>query len=314
VAVLDLEDDGWPDLAVANDTTPNRLYRNRGDGSFEELGELAGIAWGDSGAARGAMGIDAGDVDGDGREDLLIGNFAKEMAALYRQEAGLRFVDRAAPAGLALPTLFSLTFGCLLVDVDLDGSRDVLLANGHIEPEVDRLMPPLRYAQPLLLFRNRGAGRFAGVEGAAAGALNTPSVARGLAAGDIDDDGDLDLLVSANGGPARLLRNELGAPERALVVRLEGTRTNRSAIGARVEASVGGRTLRARVRSGSSYGSASSLAIHLGLGDRRQADRITVDWPSGQRQEFHHVQGGRLYRLAESAPLEELSRLTRYTD
>ena len=309
VALIDFDRDGWLDLLVANDTTPNRLYRNRGGATFEELGEAAGIAWGDSGAARGAMGIDSGDYDGDGLEDVLIGNFAKEMAGLYRQEAPGRFVDRAAPAGLALPTLFSLTFGCLMIDTDLDGWLDLVLANGHIEPQVDQLMPPLRYRQPAQLFRNLGGERFEPLPDRRLGDLARPQSGRGLAAGDIDADGDLDLLLTSSGGPATLLRNNLDRPQRALRLQLIGDPSNRSAIGALVEARIGERWVRSRVRSGSSYGSASSQPVTLGLGDRSGAELLRVLWPSGRQQDFHKVVGGRRYRLVEGGELQTVAPL-----
>ncbi|MDX1503139.1 MAG: VCBS repeat-containing protein, partial [Thermoanaerobaculia bacterium] len=206
VVPLDANDDGWPDLAVANDTTRNFLFVNRGDGSFEERGVEAGIAFGASGAPRGGMGIDAGDLSGAGPADIVVGNFAQEMSAVFRSRPGGLYSDDAAPLGLGLPTLMTLAFGTLVADLDLDGWSDVALANGHIEPEIQALRPGQTYAQPVQLFRRvPGEERF---EPVVAAALAEPRVGRGLAAGDLDADGDVDLVLTQNGGPPVLLRNE----------------------------------------------------------------------------------------------------------
>ena len=208
VAVFDADGDGRPDLAVANDTVRNFLFRNRGDGTFAEEAVAAGFAFSPSGATRGGMGIAAGDLTGDGRPDLVIGNFSQEMAAFYRAVGPAQYSDEAAQAGVGLPTLMSLAFGTLAFDYDGDGRLDLLFANGHIEPDISATQRLLAYAQRPQLFHNEGDGAFREVRGAPGSALETPYVGRGLAAADLDGDGDLDLVLTQNGRPARLLRND----------------------------------------------------------------------------------------------------------
>ncbi len=299
LAVLHLEGDRWPDLAVANDTARNFLYRNRGDGTFQEVGLEAGIAFGPSGSPRGAMGIDAGDLDGDGRSDLVIGNFAQEMASVYRQRGGSLFVDDAAVLGVGLPTLMDLAFGTLAVDLDNDGWLDLVFANGHIEPDITRFQAAHRYAQPLALFRNLEGRSFRRLEPNLSSPLARPLVGRGLACGDLDGDGDLDLVITQNGRPAVVLRNE--APRRPFLrLHLEGRRSNRSAFGTRVEVDLGERTLHRTLVSGGSYLSASEPLLTIGLGEGApQAPEVRLIWPSGIRQDLGPLETGRLHRLVE---------------
>ena len=301
VVPLDHDGDGWPDLAVANDTAADFLFLNRRDGRFEEIGLATGMAVSESGAPRGGMGIDAGDLTGDGREELVIGNFSQEMAGLYRASERGVYADVAAQAGVGLPTLLTLAFGTLAFDHDGDGALDVAFANGHIEPEIARFHRLQSYAQPLQLFHNRDRGeRFEVVTRpeAAGPGWSGPWVARGLAAADYDGDGDLDLAVTQNGGAARLLRND-SPPGRWLRVALAGTASNSSGYGALVTAVTGERRIARRLVSGRSYLSASEPVVTLGLGDADRIDRVEVLWPSGVLQVVDDPALGRLLRLEE---------------
>jgi len=301
VVPLDHDGDGWPDLAVANDTAPDFLFLNQRDGTFRESGLETGMAVSESGAPRGGMGIDAGDLTGDGRDELIVGNFSQEMAGLYRASARGVYADVAAQAGIGLPTLMTLAFGTLVFDHDGDGALDVVFANGHIEPEIARFHRIQSYLQPLQLFHNRDRGeRF---EEAPRPAGDGPSwagpwVARGLAAADYDGDGDLDLALTQNGGAARLLRND-SPPGRWLRVALAGRTSNRSGYGAVVTAVAGERRIVRRLVSGRSYLSASEPVVTLGLGDAERIDRLEVQWPSGAVQGVEDPPLGRLLRLEE---------------
>ncbi len=285
VAILDLDGDGWLDAALANDTQPNLLYRNRGDGTFEETGVVSGMAFSETGVARGGMGIDAADFDGSGRPGLVIGNFANEMVALYKNEGNLLFVDVAPAARIGRPTLLNLTFAAFFFDYDLDGALDLAFANGHLDPEIENVQPTVRYAQPTQLFRNTGDGRFDQVTATAGGDLAVPRVARGAAYGDLDLDGDLDLVVTTNGGPAALFANAGSGHGHWLQVDLQGTKSNRDGLGATVELTAGGRTQRWLARTGGSYLSQSQVSPTFGLGAATQIEKLVVRWPSGTVQE-----------------------------
>jgi hypothetical protein len=302
VVALDHDGDGWPDLAVANDTAPNFLFRNRGDGTFEEIGLETGMAVSESGATRGGMGIDAGDLTGDGRDELVIGNFSQEMSGVYRASARGLYADVAAQAGVGLPTLMTLAFGTLVFDHDGDGWLDVVFANGHIEPEIARFHRLQSHAQPLQLFhaRERGERFEEAPRPAGEPAWWGPWVARGLAAADYDGDGDLDLALTQNGGPARLLRND--APPRSwLRVHLTGRASNRGGYGALVTAVAGERRIARRLVSGRSYLSASEPVVTLGLGDLERIDRLEVAWPSGRLQVVADPPLRQVLRLEEPA-------------
>ena len=289
VAVLDYNNDGWLDLFVANDTQPNKLYRNRGDGTFAEEGLAAGVAYGEDGAARGAMGVDAADYDRSGREHLLVGNFSNEMLALYHNESNGLFVDEAPRSTVGRASLLSLTFGAFFFDYDLDGYPDIFAANGHIDEEINRVQPTVQFRQPPLLLRNMGKGRFEDVSRVVGEDFQLPMVARGAAHGDYDRDGDRDILVTTNHGPARLLRNDGGNRNRWLAIKLEGTRSNRSALGALVTVRSASGTQSQRVRSGSSYCSQSDLTLTFGLGRDAKADEIVINWPNGVIERLTNV-------------------------
>ena len=291
-AVADYDNDGRIDLFVANDTEPNRLYRNNGNGTFREVGAAAGVAYADSGTARAGMGTDAGDHDNSGRQGLVVGNFTDEGLALYRNEGAGLFTDIAASNGVRRLSLQSLTFAAFFFDYDLDGRLDVLAVNGHVSDDVSVVQPHVKHAQAPHLFRNLGGGRFEEATGRHGRALQAPVVGRGAAYADIDNDGDLDLVITANNGAARLLRNDQSRRNDALRVKTVGTRSNRDGIGARVSvASSTGLRLRAMVKTGSSYLSQSELPLTFGLGPRQPSKTVDVEiaWPSGARDAISNL-------------------------
>jgi hypothetical protein len=299
VTVLDYNGDGWPDLFVSNDTQPNKLYRNTGKGGFVETGMAAGVAYGEDGVARGAMGADAGDYDASGRPHLLVGNFSNQMLGLYHNEGNGLFVDEAPSSSVGRASLLSLTFGAFFFDYDLDGMPDIFAANGHIEEEIGRVQPKVSFRQAPLLFRNLGNHKFENVSAQMGAAFSRPIVARGAAFADFDRDGDLDILISTNHGPAYLFRNDGGNRNHWLNVRLAGTKSNRDGIGAvvRVQSAAGKQWN--MVRSGSSYCSASDLALTFGLGKAVTAS-IEVEWPSGARQQFANVAANQFLTIDET--------------
>jgi hypothetical protein len=274
VCVLDLEDDGWPDLAVANDTQPNYLYRNNKDGTFTDIG-VGTIAYGPDGRARAGMGIDSGELANDGRLSIVIGNFSGEPASLFEQLSGKPhvFVTKADQYGVAVVTHPLLKFGLLVLDADQDGWNDILIANGHIEPTVQSVHKETPYAQPMQLLRNVKGRRFADVSAAVGADFVVPRVGRGLAAADVDGDGDLDLCETVNGGPPALFRCD-GPENRAL--RVDVVRTNATPLGAKVTVVSGGRSVSQRVRTGGSYLSLSETTLTFALPDGGPASRASV--------------------------------------
>jgi hypothetical protein len=295
IAILDYNSDGWPDIFLANDTQPNKLYRNRGNGTFVEEGVPAGVAFGEDGVARGAMGVDAADYDRSGRPSLLVGNFTNQMLALYHNEGKSLFVDEAPRSTLGRASLLSLTFGAFFFDFDLDGWLDIFCANGHIDEEIGRVQPKIQFAQQPLLFRNTGKGKFENVTPQMPDAFRRNVVARGAAWLDYDRDGDPDIVMTTNHGPSYLYRNDGGNRNNWLHLKLRGTKSNRSALGAVVRIDSASGKQSQMVRSGSSYCSQSELALLFGLAQDKAAV-IEIDWPSGKKQRLtslainkHHV-------------------------
>jgi enediyne biosynthesis protein E4 len=282
-ALIDHDGDGRIDLFVANDTQPNRLYRNRGDGTFTDVAVTAGVAFNEAGVARAGMGTDAADYDGSGRASLVIGNFSNEMMALYTNEGNGLFIDEAPTSTIGRNSLLTLTFACFFLDYDLDGLLDIFAANGHVADDIQRVQPRVTYAQLPHLFRNVGARRFDEVTARSGAALRRPMVARGAAYADYDGDGDLDLLITTNNGPAALWRNDGAAHNRSLRIALRGTASNRDGIGARVSVRLAdGKRRWQMVKTGSSYLSQSELPITFGLGQAQGVQAIEIAWPSGR--------------------------------
>jgi hypothetical protein len=277
VLFSDLNEDGWPDLYVANDSVPNLLFRNRGDGTFAEEGLLSGVAVSGHGREQAGMGVDAGDFDGDGRLDLIVTNFAQDYTTLYQNQGAGIFADVSVRTGLAATLGPNLGWGVGLVDLDNDGRLDVFVANGHVYPDVQRTGTS-RYRQRNELFRNQGRGRFRHL--AARDGLMAERSGRGAAFGDYDNDGDIDVLVVNLDERPTMLRNDtLGG--HWVTLRLVGGASNRDAIGARVTVEAGGRRQVAEVRSGGSYVSHNDMRVHFGLGEARVVDRLSIRWPGG---------------------------------
>jgi enediyne biosynthesis protein E4 len=307
VAVLDYNADGWPDIFVANDTEPNKLYRNNRNGTFTDEGMVAGVAYSEEGIARGAMGVDAADYDRSGRPHLVVGNFSNQMLGLYYNDGNGLFVDEAPRSAVGRASLLTLAFGTFFFDYDLDGHLDILVANGHIEEEIERVQPRVKFAQPPHLFRNIGKGRFEDVAAAVGDALARPIVARGAAYADYDQDGDLDILLTTNGGPAYLFRNDGGNRNNWVTVRTRGVKSNRSGIGAVVRVqSASGRQWQ-MVRSGSSYASQSDLALTFGLAKDPAVQVVEIEWPSGAKDRLTNVPVNQIITVEEGRGLVKLT-------
>jgi len=303
IAVLDYDNDGWPDLLFSNDTQPNKLYRNNGNGTFTEKAVVAGVAFSEDGVARAGMGVDASDYDHSGLASLLITNFSNQMLSLYHNEGKGLFVDEAPRSEIGRASLLTLGFGCFFFDYDLDGWPDVLVANGHIDADIQRLQSNVKYAMPPHLFRNVGKGKFEEVTKSVGQAFASPRVGRGAAYADINNDGRLDLLLSTNGGPVYVFRNEAqgtAASNRSLRIKLIGTKSNRDGIGTTVKLTSGGETQTEMLRSGSSYLSASELVLTFGLAHNEKADNIEIRWPSGQIDRLPSVSAGATITVTEA--------------
>jgi hypothetical protein len=298
VALLDENRDGWPDLLVANDTQPNKLYRNQHNGTFKDSAVEAGIAFSSEGKARAGMGVDVADFDNSGSTGVAITNFDDEMIGLYRF-SGKGFEDIAPQSGVGIASRNSLGFGCSFLDVNLDGWLDFAVANGHIDETVRNIRGNVGYAQPPQLFLNGGKGTFRDVAADVDGKFDSPKVGRGLAYGDFDRDGDLDLLITTNNGPAYLYRNDQLSGNRSIRFRLVGTKSNRDAIGATVRIFAGGMEQSRVVKGGSSYLSQSELPVTFGVEKHDRIERVVIDWPSGRTEEHKNLATGRAYDCTE---------------
>jgi hypothetical protein len=299
IAILDYNGDGWPDILIANDTQPNKLYLNKKDETFEERGVAAGIGFSEDGVARAGMGVDAADYDRSGYTSVLISNFANQMVSLYHNEGNGLFVDEAPQSEVGRATLVTLGFGCFFFDYDNDGWPDIFVADGHIEDQIERVQKRVNYAEPPHLFRNLGAGKFTEVTAQMGSAFAAPKVARAAAYGDIDNDGFLDVLLTTNAGPAYLFHNE-GGSNHSLRVKLVGTKSNRDGIGAVLRVTSGSDKQSKMLRSGSSYLSQSELVLTFGLGAYTKADSVEIHWPSGQVDTLTNIGAGQTITVQEA--------------
>jgi enediyne biosynthesis protein E4 len=300
IAILDANQDGWPDIFISNDTQPNKLYMNNANGTFTEKAVPSGVAYSEDGVARAGMGVAAADYDRSGYPSLVITNFSNQMLAFYHNERNGLFVDEAPHSEVGRASLLTLGFGCFFFDYDLDGWPDIYIANGHIEDAIERVQPRVRYAEPPHLFRNLGGGKFSEVTDAMGRAFAAPRVARGAAYGDINNDGALDVLVSTNGGPAALFKNT-GATNHSLRIKLVGTKSNRDGFGTTVRVTNGSDTQTKMLTSGGSYLSSSELVLTFGLGDRAKADALEIRWPSGQIDHAANVPADQIITLKEAS-------------
>jgi len=298
VAILDYNNDGWPDILLANDTQPNKLYLNKHDGTFEERGVSAGIAFSEDGVARAGMGVDAADYDRSGHASIIITNFANQMLSLYHNEGNGLFVDEAPRSEVGRATLITLGFGCFFFDYDNDGWSDILVADGHIEDQIQEVQKRVSYAEPPHVFRNLGGGRFQEVTESLGPAFAAPKVARGAAYADIDNDGSLDVLVTTNGGRVYLFHTE-GGTNHSLRVKLRGTKSNRDGIGAVVRVTSGKNQQWQMLHSGSSYLSQSELVLTFGIGNDTKADSLEIEWPSGRVDKLSNVNAGQTVTVEE---------------
>ena len=300
VAMLDFDSDGRMDFFVANDTQPNRLYRNKGDGTFEDVALTAGVGFDEAGVARAGMGVDAADYDGSGRPSLIIGNFSNQMMTLYSNEGNGLFIDEAPASSLGRASLLTLTFGCFFVDVDLDGRLDIFAANGHVADDINHVQRAVTYAEPPQLFRNMGKKRFDDISDQVGADFRAPIVGRGAAYADIDNDGDPDLLMSTSRGAAKLLRNDTARANHRIRIRTIGVASNRDGIGARVAVTVAGGARRwALVKTGSSYASQSELPVTFGLGAETAVSGIEVQWPDGKVDRIGSTPAGQTITIEE---------------
>ena len=300
VAVIDYDNDGWPDLLFSNDTQPNKLYHNNGNGTFTEKAVVAGVAFSEDGVARAGMGVDTADYDRSGNTSLMITNFSNQMISLYHNEGKGLFVDEAPGSDVGRASLLTLGFGCFFFDYDLDGWPDILVANGHIDPDIQKVQVNVKYSEPPHLFRNMGKGKFAEVTKSAGAEFASARVGRSAAYADVFNDGRLDVLLSTNGGAPHLFRNvATGKANHSVRFKLIGTKSNRDGIGSVVRLTTTDGTQTQMLKSGSSYLAANELVLTFGLGQLTKADSVEIRWPSGQLDKLSNVNAGQTVAVTE---------------
>jgi enediyne biosynthesis protein E4 len=300
VAMLDYDNDGWPDLLFSNDTQPNKLYKNNGNGTFTEKAVVAGVAFSEDGVARAGMGVDTFDYDRSGNTSLMITNFSNQMISLYHNEGKGLFVDEAPRSDVGRASLLTLGFGCFFFDYDLDGWPDILVANGHIDPDIQKVQVNVKFAEPPHLFRNLGKGKFVEVTKSAGAEFASARVGRSVAYADLFNDGRLDVLFSTNGGAPHLFRNTaVGNANHSVRLKLAGGKSNRDGIGAVVKLTTSDGTQTQMLRSGSSYLAANELVLTFGLEAATKADAIVIRWPSGTMDKLSAVNAGQTVTVTE---------------
>jgi len=300
VSTFDFNDDGWPDIYVACDSTPSILYRNNRDGTFTDIAVTAGAAFNEDGREQAGMGSTIGDYNGDGRLDIFKTNFSDDTSTLYRNNGDGTFDDVTSAAGLGLYTKY-LGWGTMFLDVDNDGWPDLLLVNGHVYPEVDKNNLGSNYEEPRILYHNNGNGTFADISAGAGPGISNRASSRGLAIGDLWNDGRISAVITNMNALPSLLVNQVRSSNHWIVIRTIGTRSNRDGIGARVSVTSGARTLVDEVRSGSSYNSSSDMRVHFGLGSATKVNSVQIRWPSGLVEHFDNLLADSIHTLKEGS-------------
>jgi len=300
VSTFDYNDDGWPDIYIACDSTPSILYRNNADGTFTDVAVTAGAAFNEDGREQAGMGSTIGDFDGDGRLDIFKTNFSDDTSTLYRNKGDGTFDDVTANAGLGLYTKY-LGWGTMFFDFDNDGWPDLLLVNGHVYPEVDKQHLGSDYQEPRILYHNLGNGKFADISDDAGPGIKTAASSRGLAVGDLWNDGRMSAIISNMNAMPSLLVNQVHYPNHWIAIHTIGTTSNRDGIGAHISVKAGGRTLVDEVRSGSSYSSNSDMRVHFGLGSATKIDFVEIRWPSGRTERFQDPAVDKIHSLKEGS-------------
>ena len=300
VSTLDFDDDGWPDMYVACDSTPSILYRNNHDGTFTDVGVTAGAAFNEDGREQAGMGSTVGDYNGDGRLDIFKTNFSDDTSTLYRNNGDGTFDDVTTAAGLGLYTKY-LGWGTMFLDFDNDGWPDLMLVNGHVYPEVDKNNLGSNYEEPRILYHNLGKGTFADISAGAGPGINARASSRGLAIGDLWNDGRISAVITNLSAVPSLLVNQVRSANHWIAIRTVGTKSNRDGIGARISVTAGARTLVDEVRSGSSYNSSSDMRVHFGLGSATKVNSVQIRWPSGLLEHFDSLSADTIQTLKEGS-------------
>jgi hypothetical protein len=310
VSILDFDEDGWPDIFVACDSTPSILYHNNHDGTFTDVAVTAGAAFNEDGREQAGMGSTVADYNGDGHLDIFKTNFSDDTSTLYRNNGDGTFTDATSAAGLGLYTQY-LGWGTMFFDFDNDGWPDLILVNGHVYPEVDSQHLGSNYKEPRILYHNNGDGTFTDISASAGSGIVTAASSRGLAVGDLWNDGRVSAVISNMNAAPSLLVNQVRNPNHWVAFRLVGVRSNRDGIGARILVKTASRTLVDEVRSGSSYISQNDMRVHFGLGPAAKIEWIEIRWPSGLAEKFSDFSVDAIHTVKEGTGTAVASAATK---